>query len=144
MRAAIAAAAIAVALTGCAPIGRSVPSFVADREPLPACGEETSAHGETRNVAARQCLLDAFKAGTKAEFIVTEDTIEGDPITRIIRVLGPSEVQIFVDATRDSFGSGAWVELTCSRLVPIEEFNDPPDTVMPANMVFIEDGCEAL
>jgi hypothetical protein len=144
MRLAIAAAAIAVAATGCGLLGDSMPAFVANRQPVPACGEETSSHGEARNVAGRQCLLDAFRAGGKAEFIVTEDTVEGDPITRIIRVLGPDQIQIFVDATRDSWGSGQWEEVRCSRLVPIEEFNDPPDTVMPANMVFIEDGCEPL
>ncbi len=132
MRAAFmgAAATIALALSGCWILGGPPPAFVADRAALPACGEETSSHGETRNVAARQCLFDAYMAGSAAEFIVTESSVEGDPVTRITRVLGPGAVQVFVDATRDRFGSGRWEELRCSGLEPSD-----------GNMVFVEDGC---
>ena len=53
-------------------------------------------------------------------------------------------VEIFVDVTRDRFGSGLWERLRCEMLVSVDEANDPPDLVFPAEMVFVEDGCEEL
>lgn len=145
-RAARALTAIAVLLAGCGLIGipGPMPDYVANREVLPACGSEQSQHGEALNVGARQCLLEAFSEGRAAEFITTQMTVEGDPVMRIIRVLADGRVQIFADATRDRFGSGQWEEIRCTRLLPVSEYNDPPDEVMSLDTVFVEDGCQRL
>jgi hypothetical protein len=144
--AARALAAIAVLVAGCGLIGgrRPMPEYVGKREVLPVCGSEQSQHGEALNVGARQCLLKAFSEGRAAEFITTQMSVEGDPVTRIIRVLADGSVQIFADATRDRFGSGKWEEIRCTRLLPVSKYNDPPDQFVPLDTVFVEDGCELL
>ena len=137
----IAAGLLAAAvLAGCGILPSAPPEWVVNRQPLESCGEEI----DTLNAAARACLLEAFESGRGAEIISTQATIEGDPITRYIRVHDNGVVEIFIDATRDRFGSGEWERLVCDRLVPVAEANDPPDLVFPDAMVFIEDGCEEL
>lgn len=135
---------LAVLVTGCGLLPSTPPDWVVNRLPLDACGEEVAGHGEGLNVEARTCLLDAFEDGRGAELISTLTSVEGDPITRYTRVHENGTVEIFVDATRDRYGSGSWERLRCDGLVRVEAFNDPPDDVMPAEWVFVEDGCEAL
>jgi hypothetical protein len=115
---------------------------VTNRLPLEACGTEEYGHGEGVDVEARTCLLEAFQEGRGAELITTATSVEGDPITRYIRVHENGTVEIFHDATRDRYGSGRWERLRCEWLVPVEQFNDPPDLVVPETEVFVEDGCE--
>ena len=70
----------------------------------------------------RACLLAAFEAQTPAEFSSTRPTVEGDPFTMIYRVWpddDTSPVVIFIDATRDSFGSGRWSKQLCEGLAPV-------------------------
>lgn len=123
----------AVVATGCGLLPPVPPDWVANRQPLPACGEEVRALGEAGDVAARTCLLDAHVEGRPAELISTQPTIEGDPITRYVRVHENGVVEIFVDATRDRFGSGTWERLRCETL-----------TAVPDETVFVESGCEEL
>jgi hypothetical protein len=125
-------------IAGCGIPG--VPEWVANRQPLESCGEETP---EGLNAEARACLLDAYEAGSGAELISTQNSLEGDPIVRYIRVHENGVVEIFHDATRDSFGSGEWERLLCAGLIPVAEARDRDD-VHPAEMVFIEDACEPL
>jgi hypothetical protein len=132
----------AILVTGCGLL--PAPDWVVNRRPLPSCGEEMLEQGEGGDVALRTCLLEAYQEGRPAELVSTQPTIEGDPITRYIRVHENGVVEIFHDATRDRFGSGGWERLVCDRLVPVAEANDPPDNVFAETMVFIEVGCEAL
>jgi hypothetical protein len=132
-----------VLVAGCGLLPSDPPDWVTDRPGLPACGVEEAGHGEF-DIAKRTCLLDAFEAGRGAELISTLVTIEGDPITQYIRVHPDATVEIFVDATRDAFGSGTWERLICRRLSSVAEANAPPDLVFPAAMVFVEDGCEPV
>ena len=89
-------------------------------------------------------MLEAFESGRSAELTSTMTSVEGDPITRIIRVLEDGTVEVFVDATRDNYGSGQWERLRCTALVPVAEVNDPPNLVYPEEHVFVEDGCELM
>ncbi len=133
---------VAMALTtGCGLLSFVPPDWVTNRDPLPLCGEEDIGHGDGFDPAARACLLEAFQDGRSAELISTQTSIEGDLITRYLRVHESGTIELFVDATRDRFGSGQWERLECQRLVPVAEYNDPPDTVLPAEFVFVEDGC---
>jgi hypothetical protein len=136
-----AALLVAVIASGCGLLPSAPPDWVVNRNPLPSCGEETLEQGELEDVGARTCLLQAFQEGRAAELISQSVTIEGDPITRYVRVHENGVVEVFVDATRDRFGSGEWERLRCEALVPVEQVNDPPDLVLPARMVFVEDGC---
>ena len=62
--------------------------------------------GEGVDAEARTCLLEAFEEGRGAELITTQTSVEGDPITRYIRVHENGTVEIFHDATQDQYGSG--------------------------------------
>ena len=117
------------------------PAAFREREPLPPCGEERSQHGESLNVEARQCLFDAYRDGRAAELIVTQVTIEGDPITEVTRVYENGTVERWVDATQDSWGSGEWERLLCDRLVAVQEYNDPPNRFLPWDHVFVAEDC---
>jgi hypothetical protein len=117
---------------------------VVNRTPLPLCGAEEVGLEGTYDAEARACLLAAHLDGRGAELLTTQNTMEGDPINRYVRVHENGVVEIFVDATRDRFGSGEWERLVCQRLAPIAEVNEPPDLVFPADMVFVEEGCEEL
>ena len=63
-----------------------------------------------------RCLLDAVAAGRPAQLTRTYATIEGDPITEYYRVLGPGRVEVFIDSTRDSFGSREWTHMLCEEV----------------------------
>ena len=140
----VAAGFAVLMVTGCGLLPSAPPDWVVNRQPLPSCGEEVLAQGEAGNREMRTCLLEAFQAGEAAELITTQPSIEGDPITRYIRVHDNGVVEIFHDATRDRFGSGEWERLTCARLVAVEEMDDQPGEAWPADMVFIEEDCEFL
>ncbi len=135
---------LAILLCGCGVLPSVEPEWVVNRKPLESCGREQVGHGEGIDVAARTCLLQAFEDGRGAELVSTVTSIEGDPITRFVRVHENGTVEIFVDATRDRFGSGEWERLRCDSLLPVAEANDPPDLVFPESQVFVEQGCESL
>ena len=131
-------------LVGCGLVSGPEPEWITNRLPLTPCGiEEVGVEGNF-NGDARACLLAAHEAGTGAELISTQTSVEGDPITRYVRVHENGVIELFVDATRDQYGSGEWERFRCDRLVPVAEANDPPDITFPEAMVFVEDGCEPL
>ena len=113
MRPAAGFVAAAALVAGCGILPAAVPDWVANRQPLESCGEEVLEQAQPFARAARECLFQAFLDGRAAELISTQPTIEGDPITRYIRVHENGVVEIFVDATRDRFGSGAWERIRC-------------------------------
>jgi hypothetical protein len=131
-------------LAGCGLMPAFPPDWVANRTPLESCGEEEAGHGESLDVAARTCLLEAFEQGRGAELISTFTSVEGDPIREMTRVHENGTIEKFVDATRDRFGSGAWERFLCETLVPVEEWNAAENDTMPMEYVFIEDGCEPM
>lgn len=140
----VAALIVGAFVVGCGLVQGPDPEWITNRLPLTSCGvEEVGVDGDF-NVDARGCLLDAYEAGTGAELISTQTSVEGDPIIRYLRVHENGVIELFVDATRDRYGSGQWERLRCDRLVPVAEANDPPDTTFPDAMVFVEEGCEPL
>ena len=134
------ALAASALLAACGWLPTVAPDWVTDRNPLPPCGEEEVGAAGGFDREARRCMLDAFESGDEAELISTMTSVEGDPITRILRVHANGTVELFVDASRDRFGSGEWERLRCERLVPVEEFNGP-DLSFPPEQVFVEEAC---
>lgn len=115
------------------------PSQVTLRDPLPACGiEQSSGPGNTPNEIVRRCFLEAFMAGRPAEVVIILTTIEGDPITTIYRTRPGQPIEVFVDSTRDTFGSGAWETYGCTGLHEIQP-GDPSGVAVTE--VFQLDGC---
>ena len=116
-------AAAAILVTGCGVLPGAQPEWVANRKPLPSCGEETLVRGDT-DVEARQCLLDAYRNGADAELISTEAITEGRRVTRYMRVHANGTIEMFTDATQDSLGSGTWERETCGQMLGAEEVRD--------------------
>jgi hypothetical protein len=99
--------------SGC---GDEVQRQFEDRAELPACGRVNAGlHRDWRDTdpEAWECFADALAAGQDAELRVDFLTDEGDPIPTWYR-LDEDRLEIYEDATEDSFGSGEWMFSTCS------------------------------
>lgn len=110
-------------LVGCGLVAGAEPEWVANRKPLPACGQETVVRGDT-DVRARQCLYDAYRAGGDAELISTQAITEGRLITSYMRVHANGAIEVFTDSTRDSLNPGGWERETCGQMLGAEEVRD--------------------
>jgi hypothetical protein len=99
----------------------NAPAAVRERSALPACGAETVHDARTEaNVDGRQCLWAAYQNHQAAEFITTQWTIEGDPLTWIYRVLPGGAVEVFIDSTQDAWSAKTWLHLACRELALID------------------------
>lgn len=98
----------------------NAPLAVRERTPLPACGVETASGRDGPNVEGRRCLWAAYQEHRPAEFISTQLTVEGDPITWIYRVGAGGDVEVFLDSTKDSWSAKTWIRLTCPGLSLVE------------------------
>ena len=114
---------LTVLLVGCNLLSTAQPQWVANRNPLPACGEEVVERGET-DVEARQCLLDAFRAGSGGELITTQPSGQDGQVTRYLRVHQNGTIEVFIDATLDPIGSGTWERETCGQMLGADEVRD--------------------
>lgn len=66
-----------------------------------------------RDVVARKCFVASAESGRAASFVDYATSDEGDPVVSVYR-LAPNGLRIYVDATRDAFGSGRWELQECS------------------------------
>ena len=115
---------------GLMPLDGPLPAVVANRTPLPGCGFERAGQSGPWNEAARWCFVEAAAAGRPAEFATRVLSVEGDPIQFVYRVLGPGSFEVFVDATRDAWGSGRWEAYRCTHLAIIQDEARRPDFSM--------------
>ena len=122
-----------VLLTACGADAAPMPDWVANRNPLAACGVEELGADLAYDERARTCLMNAYLAGRGAELITHQDTDEGDPITGYVRVHENGVVELFVDATLDRAGSSSWERWGCEALAHEE-----------GSRVFVADGCQHL
>lgn len=110
-----------------------VPAEVADRAELPWCGHEVverTRNGDLYSGTIRDCFITAYEAGAPAEFVSDGSTIEGDRIREIYRTRAGGGLEVFIDSTADTFGSGGWTRTRCARIRP--GFPDP--TGVPSNL----------
>lgn len=133
----IGSAVLGVLVAGCGLVAGAEPDWVTNRQPLPACGEETVVRGDT-DVRARKCLYDAYRAGRDAELISTQAITEGRRITSYMRVHANGTIEVFTDSTGDSLNPGGWERETCGQLLGAEEVRD-----VWIEEVFIILDCEA-
>ncbi len=91
---------------------------VEGRRRMPSCGAFVASPGglTAEDEAVRDCFLAAFRAGEQKEVVVTQATVEGDPIVTIYRVLGPDDVELFVDSTADRFAAVPMEHRRCRTL----------------------------
>jgi len=100
-------------VSGC---GDPVQDQFEDRVALPDCGRaDAGLHRDWRDTdpEAWGCFADALAAGEDAELRVDYLTDEGDPIPTWYR-LHDDRLEIYEDATEDSFGSGEWMFHACA------------------------------
>jgi hypothetical protein len=105
----------------------AAPRAVKDLASLEFCGYERSQgsnRAQSLNEAARRCFLDRYGSRLPAVFVMEQTSVEGDPIVTIYRSTPEGRVEIFVDATRDAFGSGKWEHQTCGGVMT--EFPNAP------------------
>ena len=97
----------------------TIPDAVVTRRPLPFCGVERAPGpqpGEFIDRAVRLCFWEAHQAGTAAEFVSIQTTMEGAPIANVYRTTRGA-VEVLTDFSQDPFGSGGWLRMTCGGLV---------------------------
>lgn len=108
------------------PWSDGAPVVVRDRSALPDCGWETVRSDGDANVPGRRCLWSAYQEHRPAEFVTTQWSIEGDPITSIYRVLPGGAVEVFIDSTHDAWSARTWLHLACPDLVPVDVSSGQP------------------
>jgi hypothetical protein len=130
MRVGAAGAAAAMLLAGCGLVPSGQPEWFTNRTPLASCGTEVVS--EEPDVAARQCLLEAYRAGRGAELITRGQMETGAPLTSYLRVHEDGSVEMILNLEADPSAPGAWERFRCEALVP-----DP-------DHVFIQEDCQQL
>jgi hypothetical protein len=118
---AMAVTAVVVAVAGCGGGGedRGPSASMEGRRQMPSCGSFFAPQsGELPPEArtTRDCFLTAFREGREAEVVITVNTIEGDPIITIYRVLGADDVEVFVDSSSDKFSAQKLVHQRCTSV----------------------------
>jgi hypothetical protein len=122
--------AVAMLLAGCGFLPSREPEWFTNRMPLQSCGTEVEA--ENPDVAARQCLLEAYRAGRGAELITRGQMETGEPLTSYLRVHENGTIEMFLNLGADPSAPGAWERFRCEALVPDRD------------RVFIQEDCEQL
>ena len=98
----------------------NAPAAVRDRPTLPGCGSETVRAPADANIDGRNCLWASYVDKRPAEFVTTQWTIEGDPITSVYRILPDGAIEVFIDSTHDAWSSKSWLHLACHELALID------------------------
>lgn len=71
------------------------------------CGTEHRGHGQDRNLASRDCLLQAYAAGSRAKWASKTWTTEGDPLETRVSISGTGLIEVEVDYRADKFSAPA-------------------------------------
>lgn len=80
---------------------------------------------DSADIKGRRCFLDHHAARLPATFVQSSSTDEGDPIIVVLRTRADGTATVFIDSTRDRFGSGEWSSSECSRIVDLTSSTDP-------------------
>ncbi|WP_432548331.1 hypothetical protein [Kineococcus sp. SYSU DK004] len=116
----LAVALLALAVAGAAWVAWEVtasgraPRAFTERVPYPTCPPVEVPLGGASLPPVLQCLTAPGAGREGAEVRVTTLTEEGDPIRTSYRLLpAGAGVDVFTDATDDSYGSGGWEHVRC-------------------------------
>ena len=66
--------------------------------------------------AARRCFIDRHLSSQPAVFVEEFPTTEGDPIVTVWRTSDDGTLEVQVDTSRDTYGSGQWSRRPCRQL----------------------------
>lgn len=96
----------------------TAPDTFVNRSTLPSCGTHATGIGPVPRVAI-ECFAGAVGSEAGAEYALTRLTEEGDPYVVYYRALpGQQVVEVFIDSTRDKFGSQQWRQASCTGYDP--------------------------
>lgn len=98
-----------------------VPAAVAERPPLPWCGQEVverRADGDFLDADVRECFLAAYGVGDPAEFVSDGVTVEGDRMRTIYRTVAARRLEVYYDMTADQLSARAWTYQECTGILP--------------------------
>ncbi|WP_432493679.1 hypothetical protein [Kineococcus gypseus] len=103
--------------------GRAPRAFT-ERDPYRTCPPVHVPQGR-EPPPLQECLTSPGARREGVEVRVTTLTTEGDPVRTYYRALpGGAGVEVFVDATDDSFGSERWEHLHCPDVAALSTFED--------------------
>jgi hypothetical protein len=88
------------------------PAAFRDRAELPSCGRIEAGLGPVAGPGV-ECFDAALRRGDGAELVVVTNTDEGDPIVSYYRSLPGGAVEVFADASEDTYGSVDWFQQRC-------------------------------
>ncbi len=106
-----------------APDSERAPAAFRERSALPQCTAITVFQGESVPADLKDCLLSSDAQRDGAEVVVTRPTTEGDPIKTYYRALPGGGLEVFTDATADSFGPGEWHHVRCADVAALENLD---------------------
>lgn len=108
-----------------------MPTWVADRAPLPLCGYEVRL--SDHETPARACFADAAAAGERAEFVVVATGDEGERAANWFRLLGDGRGEVFEWQSGGDVGApqtyapSQWLHFVCpGGLSFADDFNRLP------------------
>jgi hypothetical protein len=117
-----------------------MPTWFAQRQPLPLCGYEIRI--SDRDVASRECFADAVRNGEPAEYAYVSIGDEGERSTRWFRSLGDGTFEILEWQSADAFGStNQWLRHRCTT---ITFANDPGGETDQVPQLGANSGCSEI
>ncbi len=105
------------------PDAEQAPAAFRERSALPQCTVITLTQGQRVPADLKDCLLSSDAQREGAEVVVTAPTTEGDPIKTYYRALPGGDLEVFIDTTADSFGSGEWRHVRCADIAALENLD---------------------
>lgn len=113
-------------------IGPTPAAFTA-RTPLPSCGSYELGLEALPSQAGR-CMTAAVGTTAGAELVLSRPTVEGDAVVTYFRALpGSTSIEVFIDSTKDKFGTRVWSRQMCGGFV--NERLDPRDCAEPTEFL---------
>jgi hypothetical protein len=103
------------------------PAEFTKRERLPSCGRVVLQPAQLTPASAISCIDEA----SSAELVVMRPTTEGDPIVEYYRkVPGVAGLELFIDATRDSYGVRQWTFAACPEALSVVDLGTCSERVL--------------
>ena len=108
---------VLLVLAGCADSGGKAPDLepVAKLAPgVKDCGVISLDQGEKIPASATACFVDSVQGGDAARLIVTQPTVEGDPIVVTYSASANGRIKVDTDTRADQYGTGRIEHQICT------------------------------
>jgi hypothetical protein len=90
-----------------------------ERRSLPSCGSFAAGPSKPPPASVWACFSQARQHGKPAELVISQRSVEGDPIVTYYRTVpGQEGIETFTDYTKDAYGGGGWTHAVCQQVEP--------------------------